>query len=279
MALFPGCSGDADVGEACVPPIRMALANGILADGAAAAFTVRLFSEAQSCTGAAITSSVIVTAAHCFPRGHGHLVLSVRRGTSGEECLGTASAPCDPVEFAVSGSETADLVVLDARESLSGLSGVQFPFIHLEGPIPEFIGLGYGLGSYRTEPEGEPLPSSNGEHLIEGRFLTERSDGAFVVARGSEADGLVCSGDSGGPAVALVDGNIVLLGVLSDSDSESTSSCTPLNGQQFWTRLGESLSLLEAATGPCEKFALGVISVADCTFRRSRRLACKDGPA
>ena len=69
-----------------------------------------------------------------------------------------------------------------------------------------------------------------------------------------------------------IGGRVAIMGVLYDSDSKPGDPCTPVDGEQTWTRVGPQLNVVEKATGRCPVHSVEDGVLADC---RGTKVDCE----
>jgi V8-like Glu-specific endopeptidase len=217
------------------------------------------------CTGVVVTPHAILTAGHCVDGADGETIVeTLRVGPSADHCVGSARDPCRPTRFRIARHPTQDLALLIVDQPLHGVDVERIPNLVIRGAPKRFFGAGFGVGSVWAS---DGLQSSApGKRLIRGEFALERSSAALLLARGSTTSGLVCKGDSGGPAFArLPDGHTGLLGLLLVSENGAEDEeCTPSDGLQAWLRAGVAVDFIENHAGACARRTIDSYEVADC---------------
>jgi hypothetical protein len=168
------------------------------------------------CTGVLVRPEVVLTAAHCVAAGTASdlsVVLgdSIRAPLVELPAIATATHPeLDAAALRVSVPECARTEPIPLAPGTLDDTWL--------GKDAEIAGFGW-LGPDSTEL---------GERLFAGEVIVDLEPNHVVVASSSMSSG-ACVGDSGGPALGLLEDEVVLLGTLDDGDA----SCM---GRDYYVR-------------------------------------------
>ncbi len=220
--------------------------NGDTCNNSAAASVVRLialddfFQPISLCSGTLITPTQVLTAAHCFEQLAFYVVESGDRGTASNFEANVISLNEAP-GFRLGGPDTSFRLFNDAAiaELDRPIPSPTMPILLSRAPEVGEEGFVFGFGA--TE-----LGSRNASiDVLQGGAMTIREvtdNHIFVSFDGSGVN--ICSGDSGGPIVVLVDGQPAVAGIVSQG---SEPGCFPGDVSTF-TNL-QSNSVLPWLTG------------------------------
>jgi secreted trypsin-like serine protease len=218
-------------------PAAAIVGGGPPGDETVAPHVVLISGTAGVCSGVAIASDLVLTAAHCVAKS-GNYKLSVRDGNrmTTREVESTAAHP----QFAPRDDAPDVAVVKLAAKPPPKLTPV--PFSDRRAPIAvgdRFIVAGFGL----TDPANR---RSAGKLRMATLVATNRPNTQIINLVDpntlGEKSGLgVCNGDSGGPVFEQRDGKLALIGIISwtagpngEPNCGFVSGIIPLPRYQFW---------------------------------------------
>lgn len=189
-------------------------------------------SRGNFCTGTAIARDVVLTAAHCVPVGPEYRLLDNSGGTPQLKAITRIERhPHFDIKAFATHRATADVAVLKLADPLPGsvapvLLGEPAQRI---APGDRVVVAGYGVAMHGDGRSSGTARSAN--LAATGKPGTLQIRLVDPATRG-EASGLgACTGDSGAPVFAEIDGRAVVIGVVSWSTGPKLSEgCGGLTG-------------------------------------------------
>jgi secreted trypsin-like serine protease len=217
----------------CFAAPAEALVGGAPAGGPAVAATVMIVgSRGNSCTGAALTRDLVLTAAHCvLPDAEYKLAeFDARREPQLRDIARIARHPQFDVENYRRARVTADVALLKLARPLAGVAPASLmngPFRVAPGDTFVVAGMGVAVrGDGRTggTARSATLVTTGQPGTLQIRLYDPRTR--------NEAAGLgACTGDSGAPVFRSESGRLAVIGVVSWSTGpKNTDGCGGLTG-------------------------------------------------
>jgi hypothetical protein len=213
LTFFAGCGGGNDSGDlgregACnTLGLKIVGGEGCRASGSpiAAILVDRGGGVLQLCSGSLITSSQLLSAAHCFSGTVVEAAAAIGTGVFPIESWvihpdfqrGGEFAPFDLAVVKLSGTVDVDTIPIIASRNVG---------------VGELI-TAFGYGS--DEKGRTALDEEREETLKAGNMIVSDSLSGVFLAAFNSTGSAVCSGDSGGPAIQVVDGSPGIVGVTS----------------------------------------------------------------
>ncbi len=205
-------------GESCNQSARTAVVAifSIASDGAQ-------FFNAGICTGTLVTVDDIVTSAHCFVdpiRSFGSAIQGfvVRAGGDDGEFIPVSNLAIHPLYDGSVGSRFDVAMATISRVPNPAIGPLPVLVSQLTLPGQEFSVFGYG-----TNNLGEVGTLKSAEFVIEDII-----NGNLLATSSGSNSASICGGDSGGPAVQIVNGVTTLIGVNSFGLFVNGVSCPTL---------------------------------------------------
>jgi secreted trypsin-like serine protease len=226
MTVLTGCgggSGDSEASPAetslCVTPLRV-LGGASCSNLPSPVVGISIqYDNGTSglCSGSVISSTSVLTAAHCFLAA---ATSSVDIYNSKETISGTTITLHPGVAVTITGEVRNDLAIVTLSKPFSDIVPLR---VTSASPRvgTELLVYGYGLDD-----------NGNSGTLRAGRLTTSGNNSFFITAN-AKAGINPCNGDSGGPALMASNGGYVITGVLS---AGSTKACSE-GDINFYTRL------------------------------------------
>lgn len=226
LTFLTGCGGGSGGSEAsssdnslCVTPLRV-LGGASCSNLPSPVVGLSIqYDDGTSglCSGSVISSTAVLTAAHCFL---GAATSSVDVYNSKETISGTTITLHPGVAVSITGEVRNDLAMVTLSKPFADIAPLR---VASTSPRvgTELLVYGYGLDD-----------NGNAGTLRAGRLTTSGNNSYFITAN-AKAGINPCNGDSGGPALVASNGDYIIAGVLSAGSAKSCSGADT----NFYTRL------------------------------------------
>ena len=221
IGTTPGTIRSIINGQACSPGASSVVSLRIVEVGG---------EDESLCTGTAIASDAVLTAAHCLPAG---AELSVVAG--GRTIAVTSTHPV--ASFSEDDEGSLDVGVV---RTAGPIGQPTLPILTSRDAMPgeEGVIAGYGLDNMGADSA-----------LKAGTMVVARVNANFIIANFSGMGSNTCSGDSGGPLLLQHGGEWVIAGVT--SGGTGGESCQGVGASDFANlRNGEAIALISLGTSP-----------------------------
>lgn len=208
IAVVACGDGDPTAGE--TRRLTQAITHGELDTTSDAVVVLVSDRKGGHCSGVLIAPRVVLTAAHCLDRGVDRVCFGSQLDDR-SRCVDASGVEAHPAYASEAPDSPRDLAVVRLVEDAPAtpLPIMTTPLEELDASTNTVRIVGFGL----TRPfDHDPRSKRTGTARLEAL-----EGDTFTVAA---APSLTCGGDSGGPALATIDGREVVLGVTRSGDDE-----------------------------------------------------------